>query len=107
MKNLGTVLTEEEVESILIPIAEKAQSIIDDCGAVTVKVYSDSFTFEFDFCTSIQCDGIDIEILFQDYGNISIPVDSYISGDDLNSLNPVLQFKDIFLELDMLDEEDC
>lgn len=100
-----SILNEVEKETVLAYIAEKAQDIIDNCGAVTVKLYNNSLTFEFDFCTSVQCDGIDIEISFQDYGNISIPVDSYISGDDLNSLNPVLQFKDIFLELDMM--EDC
>ena len=106
MKNLVTVLTEEEIESIIIPIAEKAQSIIDDNGTVTFKIYNGSLTLESESCTSIQCDCGDLDVSFEDGTSLQVPVIKYINGEDLDSLNPILEFKDIIVELDMCDVED-
>lgn len=107
MNNLVTVLTEEEIESIIAPITEKAQSIIDDGGTVTFKLYNDSLSLESESCTSIQCDCGELDISFEDGTSLHIPVVKYINGEDLDALNPILQFQDVFVELDMCDMEDC
>lgn len=107
MGNLETVLTEEEIEAILIPIAEKTQSIIEDGGIVTFKLYNESLTLESESCTSIECDCGELDVSFQDGTSLQIPIGKYISGEDLDSFNPILRFQSIDVELDMCDEEDC
>ena len=105
MKNLATVLTEEEIESIFVPIAQKAQSIIDDGGTIIFKLYNESLALESESCTSIECDCGELDVSFENGTSLQIPVFKYISGEDLNTLNPILQFKDVFVELDMCDVE--
>ena len=109
MKNQpkATALTEDEIEAIITPITEQAQSIIDDGGMVTFKLYNDSVTLESESCLSIECDCGELDVSFEDGTSLQIPIWKYINGEDLDSLNPILRFQDIDVELDMCDGEDC
>lgn len=100
-----TTLLPEENESIITQITEKAQSIIDDGGDVIFKLLSESMALESNSCASLECDCIDIDVTFQDGTTVQIPICKYINGEDLNSHNPILNFVNMSLELDMCEVE--
>lgn len=103
---INPVLNEEEIESILIPVILKVQEIIMNGGYIITTICNDSFSLEGDSCEFIACEGYELEMHMQ-YNVIVIPLCKYISGEDLDSYNPVLHFQDISVEFDMCDEEDC
>lgn len=106
MKNQLTILTQEEKDAIIESIANKAQSILDNDGAITVKLFNESLELESDSCISICGEDSELEINLQDT-EMRIPSYQYINSEDLDSYNPILHFKDLSVEFDMVDWEDC
>jgi len=100
-----SIFSQDEKNTIIKVFAERAQSILDNNGSVTVKLFNDSLEFESEGCISICGEGSELEINFQE-SEIRIPSYQYIDGKDLDSYNPILYFTHVVVEFDM-NEEDC
>jgi hypothetical protein len=105
--NQLSILTQEEKDTIIESFAERLQSIIDNDGAITIKVFCGSMEFEADPCLSFNAEGSEFVIELVN-AEIRFLTFQYISGENLDGNNPILHFKDITVEFDILDdEEDC
>lgn len=106
IKEVQIVTSLEEKDTIIETLANKAQSVLDNNGNITVKLFNDSLDVEIEECISICGDCSELEINFQN-AEIRIPSYTYIGCTDIDSYNPIVHFNNLSVEFDMYDEGDC
>ncbi len=101
----STNLTSDQKENILTDLAERIQELLDNAGGSIVKVFTDSLTYEGEFLESVSCEGVELEVYFDNGSHFEFVVDDLESTEDVETHNPILRFKGgLALEFDMWED---
>ncbi|MDD3041324.1 hypothetical protein [Bacteroides sp.] len=98
-------LTEDRKDEILITLAENLQEVLDNGGGGTMKMFTNTFTYEGELLETVAYEGVELEIYFIDSSHFEIPGDRLESVEDLDTYAPIVRFKgNVVIEFDMWTE---